>query len=121
MKSPKIDENGDLVLENGEIVMIDGDEELAQSVESILKTRQGELFMDEDFGLNRDNLLGKQADQDAAHDDIVEAISQETRIASADEIVFNDNRSSRTRTVSVTMTKADQTGTISLNDVGIER
>jgi phage baseplate assembly protein W len=120
MKAPLI-VDGDLVMKNGEIVMIDGDQELAQSVESILKTRQGEFFMDTEFGFNRDNLLGKQADQDAAHDDIVEAIAQEERVATVDEITFTDDRSSRSRAVSLSMTKADDDGeTIELNDVDVE-
>ncbi|WP_100488548.1 DUF2634 domain-containing protein [Sporolactobacillus pectinivorans] len=120
MKAPLIDQNGDLVFQNGDMVMVDGDQELVQSVESILKTVKGELFMDEDFGLSHDNLVGKQADKDATHDDIVEAISQESRISSVEEIDFNDDRSKRTRSISLSMTKADQTGEISLNDVGIE-
>jgi phage baseplate assembly protein W len=121
MKAPLIDSNGDLVMKNGEIQMIEGDQELAQSVESILKTRQGEFFMDTEFGLNRDNLLGKQADQDAAHDNIVEAVAQESRIATVDEITFSDDHSTRSRTVSLSMTKADDDGeTIELNNVDVE-
>jgi phage baseplate assembly protein W len=120
MKAPLIDSNGDLVMKNGEIQMIEGDQELAQSVESILKTRQGEFFMNTEFGLNRNNLLGKQADQDAAHDDIVEAIAQEERIATVDDIAFADDRSSRSRTVSLSMTKADDGETISLENVDVE-
>ncbi|MCO7127824.1 DUF2634 domain-containing protein [Sporolactobacillus shoreicorticis] len=120
MKSPLIDENGDLVMKNGEIVMVEGDEELAQSVESILKTRQGEFFMNTEFGLNRDNLLGKQANQDDAHDDIVEAIAQEERIATVDQITFNDDPVARSRSVSLTMTKADDGETVSIEDVDVE-
>ncbi|EST12039.1 DUF2634 domain-containing protein [Sporolactobacillus laevolacticus] len=119
MKAPLIID-GDLVMKNGEIQMVEGDEELAQSVESILKTRQGEFFMDTEFGLNRDNLLGKQADQDGAHDDIVEAIAQEERIATMDNISFADDRSTRSRSISLSMTKADDGETISLEDVAVE-
>jgi phage baseplate assembly protein W len=120
LKSPLIDANGDLVMKNGEIQMVDGDEELAQSVESILKTRQCEFFMDTEFGLSRDNLLGKQADQDAAHDDIVEAVAQEERVATVDNISFLDDRSARTRSISLSMTKADAGETVSLDNVGVE-
>lgn len=119
MKAPLI-VDGDLVMQNGEIVMVDSDAELAQSVESILKTRQGEFFMDTEFGLNRDNLLGKQADQDAAHDDVVEAVAQEPRIATVDTITFTDDRTARTRTVSLSMTKADDGETISIENVDVE-
>lgn len=120
MKAPMIDANGDLVMQNGEIQMVEDGEELAQSVESILKTRQGEFFMDTEFGLNCDNLLGKQADQDAAHDDIVEAVAQEERIATVDSITFTDDRNDRTRTVSLTMTKADDGQTVSIENVDVE-
>lgn len=87
--------------------MLDGDEELAQSVRVLLQTQQEEYFLDEDHGLSRENLQGKEANQDAAADDIIEAVAQEERIESVEDIVFEDNRKNRNRTVSLTLQKTD--------------
>lgn len=110
MFSPKI-VDGDLVIdENGDIVMVEDDEELAQSIRMVLQTRKGEFFLDPDHGLVFDNLLGKEASQDEAHEDIVEAVSQEERIASVEEVIFNEDRKNRKRSVSLVLRK--ETGEI---------
>lgn len=106
MIAPKI-ENGDLVIDNNDFVMLDGDEELSQSVRLLLQTQKEEFFLDEDHGLSRDNIQGKEADQDAAADDIIEAVSQEYRIESVEDIVFEDDRKNRSRTVTLTLQKED--------------
>lgn len=118
MISPKI-ANGDLVIENNDFVMAEDDEELIQSVQMVVQTSKGEFFLEPDHGLTRDNVLGKEANQDDAHDDIVEVISQEERIASVDEIVFNDDRKSRVRSISLTLQK--ETGeAISIEEVELD-
>lgn len=106
MISPKLKE-GDLVIENGELVMIEGDEELVQSVLSVLQTRKGEFFLVEEHGVFLDNLLGKEANQEEARDDIIEAISQDERIASVEDVTFADDRKDRIRSVSLKLRKAD--------------
>jgi phage baseplate assembly protein W len=108
MISPKI-VDGDIVIENGDIVMVEGDEELAQSIQSILQTRKGEFFLEPDHGLSFDNILGKQANQYEARDDIVEAVSQEPRVASVADVVFVDDRKARKRSVGLTIQKEDGT------------
>ncbi|WP_051291496.1 DUF2634 domain-containing protein [Fictibacillus gelatini] len=116
--SPKI-VDGDIVIENGDIAMIEGDEELAQSVRMLLQTRKGEFFLEEDHGLVFDHILGKDFNLDEARDDIIEAISQEDRIASVEEIAFNDDLQSRTRTISLTL-KKDDGETLSVEGVEID-
>ena len=119
MFSPKI-VDGDLMIdENGDIVMVEGDEELAQSVRMILETRKGEFFLEPDHGLVFDNLLGKEADLAKAHEDIVEAVLQEERIASVEDVIFTDNQQERTRSVSLKMQKTDG-GTLSLEGVNVQ-
>jgi len=119
MFSPKI-VDGDLVVdENGDIVMVEDDEELAQSVRMVLQTRKGEFFLEPDHGLVFDNLLGKEADLAKAHEDIVEAVLQEERIASVEDVIFTDNPQDRTRSVSLEMRKTDG-GTLSLEGVNVQ-
>ncbi|MGG1483546.1 DUF2634 domain-containing protein [Peribacillus castrilensis] len=108
MIAPKLT-NGDLVIENGDLIFVKDDEELAQSVESVLQTEKGEFFLEEDHGLIRDNLVGKQANQDEARDDIIEAISQESRVESITEIVFVDDKKTRKRSVKLSIQKVDGT------------
>ncbi|KRI55732.1 DUF2634 domain-containing protein, partial [Acinetobacter baumannii] len=81
MIAPKL-KDGDLVIENGNLIMVEGDEELAQSVAATLQTRKGEFFLEPEHGMSFRNMLGKVADQDETRDDIIEAISQESRVQS---------------------------------------
>ncbi|WP_419882798.1 DUF2634 domain-containing protein [Peribacillus sp. B-H-3] len=112
--------DGDIVIdENGEFVMIEGDEELAQAVEETLETRKGEFFLEPEHGLVFDNILGKEANQDEALEDIVEAVSQEDRIASVEEVIFNDDLQARTRSISLVLRKEDGE-TLSIKDVNID-
>lgn len=113
MIAPKLI-NGDLVIENGDLIFVEEDEELAQSVESVLQTDKGEFFLEEEHGLVRDNLVGKQANQDEARDDIIEAVSQESRVESIADIVFVDDKKTRKRSVRLTIQKVDG----SLLDIG---
>ncbi|MCY9197368.1 DUF2634 domain-containing protein [Bacillus atrophaeus] len=107
MKTLKL-KNGDLCFENGELQMVEGDAELAQSVEMILKTSMGEFELDEHVGLDRSSILRKQFDQEEAQYDIIDAISQEERIASVESLSFSINKESRNLSVHVKMAKEDE-------------
>lgn len=98
MKAPLL-KDGDIVIENGEWVWIEGDLELIQSVEAVLNTRLDELDLVENHGLRYDNLLGKEANVEAARSDIIEALAQEDRIQAVPEITITDDRTARTRSV----------------------
>lgn len=118
MFSPKI-VDGDLIIDdNGDFVMVEDDEELAQSVTMVLQTRKEEFFLDLDHGLVFDNLVGKEASQDEAYEDILEAVSQEERIASVDAVSFDDDRKQRKRSVSLTLQK-ENGETLMLEGVGL--
>lgn len=108
MKSPKL-LNRDLVIENNDLVMVDEDEELIQSVRATLMTRKGEFFLDPEYGVSYDNLLGKGTSEEEARDDIIEALSKDERIGSVTNITFVDNSETRTRKISLTIQKQDET------------
>lgn len=115
MIAPKI-VNGDIVIENGEWVWVEGDQELAQSIESELMTRRGEFFLEEDFGLRHENLFGKHTNEHALRDDLVEAISHEERVQSVRDIFIVDDKKNRHRTVHLTIEK-ENNEIIQINDV----
>ncbi|MDE3837943.1 hypothetical protein C0966_00780 [Bacillus methanolicus] len=121
MIAPKL-VDGDLVVENGELVMIDGDEELAQSIRSILETRKGEFFLEPEHGLSYENLLGKNTNKEALRDDIIEAVSQEPRVESIPDIQIIDDRKARKRSVKLTIQKETgelvEIGEVELGGVG---
>lgn len=115
MKSPKI-VGGDIVFENGDVVMIDGDDEIAQCVETVLRTNKGEWFLNEEFGLDRSPLLTKQFDETLAADAIAEAVAQEERIKQIENISFQ--REGRKLYVDITLVKNDGQ-TLSIGEVNI--
>lgn len=85
--------------------MIEGDEEISQSLESIFRTRKGEWFLNENFGLDRTPLLAKRFDTTLAADAIAEAAAQEERIQQVESVTFR--RDGRKLTVNATFVKSD--------------
>lgn len=85
MKTFKI-KDGDLVInKSGNLEMVDGKDEVAQSVEMILTTNEGEWFLNEEFGLDYDTLTSKgQTPKDIKYL-IREAVYKDERI---EEVVF---------------------------------
>ncbi|MBC1935171.1 DUF2634 domain-containing protein [Listeria grandensis] len=98
--------NGDLVFTGTDFRLVEGSEQLRQNVESILKTAEGEYFLDEGLGLNRENILGKGFDEELARTDIVEAIGQEQRIEEVSQIDFEKN--GRELQINLKMIKANE-------------
>lgn len=102
-------EGGDLVFENGMLRTVEGDAELAQSIENILATAKGEWELDEEHGLDREAILGKSLNESEATDAIIEAVTQDERIASVENIRYSFNKAIRTLSVSMTLRKQDET------------
>jgi phage baseplate assembly protein W len=105
--------------ENGELQMVSDEEELKQAIEFILSIRLGEFFLDETVGLNRDNLLTKQFDEDLAHADIVAAVMQEDRVDEVSEVTFTLDKATRILSVDLTiLSTSGQTVTLEGVNVG---
>lgn len=115
MKSLKI-VDGDIVFETNDAVFIDEDEEIAQSVQTILQTNKGEWFLNTDFGLDRSVFFQKPFNETIANDAIREAVAQEERIQRIEDITFE--RSDRTLKVSLTLIKKDG-GTLAIEGVNV--
>lgn len=90
MKDFKL-EDGDIQIEHSDISYITEEEELAQSIRSILGINIKEFLMEPSVGLDRENMIGKNFNADYLKQDISRAIKdQEPRIVSVDEIVFRE-------------------------------
>lgn len=94
MRSLKI-AGGDLVIENGDFVLVGGAEEEAQCIERVLTTNQGEWFLNELHGLDYSQVFTRPFDEDRARLALVEAINQEPRVESVEEITFHFDRPNR--------------------------
>ena len=77
MKDLKI-KDGDLVLNNGDIGMVSDKELLVQKVELLLATMQGEWFLDEEEGINRELIFVKEnnLDEDMLQDAVYQVLMQ---------------------------------------------
>lgn len=77
-KDLKLDDDGDLVLVNGSPVFVDGLEEVAQSIKSLLMTPKGS-FIDTDYGIDMSFIIGG-FDENAAIQATKDAINQDKRV-----------------------------------------
>lgn len=88
-KDIKLDANGDMVREHGVVQWVYNEEQIAQSARIILATAEGEFELAPEAGLNRDNLLGKNLNQEYLAQDITDALTeQDPRIITVDSIDF---------------------------------
>lgn len=86
MKTFKI-VNGDLVFDGqGNLVMVEGEDEIAQSIERILTTNKGEWFLNLEHGLDYSAIQGKGRDIEGIKLAITEAILQEGRVSEVEKI-----------------------------------
>ncbi|CAJ1226682.1 DUF2634 domain-containing protein [Lactiplantibacillus xiangfangensis] len=98
----KVDDNGDLVIDGGEIATVDGYDEVAQNVRTILSTELGTSFLAEELGTNYESIMGKDFNEQFAEQDIEDAITeQEVRVTSVDDVTFYLDP--ETRNLSVTL------------------
>ncbi|MCY7919566.1 DUF2634 domain-containing protein [Bacillus vallismortis] len=111
--------NGDICFENNELQLVEGDAEIAQSIEITLKTRLGEFELDEHVGIERENLLGKNLDDEEAIYDIISAISQDERIESVENVEFLTGKTKRSRSINIKMNKADDDTVIEMEGVDL--
>jgi len=79
--------NGDLIFDaQNNLVMIDGEDEIAQSIERVLTTNKGEWFLNLEHGLDYQEIQGKGRDIEGIKLAITEAILQEERVSEVERI-----------------------------------
>lgn len=95
MKTFELDENGDVIIENNNVKIVEGREELIQQIKLIFRSKQGEWFFNEEYGLNYDNLFQKKVNLDLIRDEIKNGLSQCSAILSIDYINIEFNKNER--------------------------
>jgi phage baseplate assembly protein W len=110
--------DGDLVLDaQKNIPMVSDDDELLQCVEEILRTNAGEWFLNDSIGFARFEVLGSKFNEDTAINSLTEAVLQEPRIDSVENITVDFDR--KTRKMSVTFEIMKVTGETLIGEVEI--
>lgn len=96
MKTFKI-EQGDLVFDGQHnLVMVEGRDEEVQAVERLLTTNIGEWFLNIEHGLDYSKIQGKNIADEQIRLAIMQALSQEERIISVENLEITRNNSNRT-------------------------
>ena len=95
----KIDERGDVVIENNEISIVTDDELLRQKVWSILRTNLKEWFFDWSQGIDFDNLLGKNTNEELVRYEIERGLLQVDSTFTITDFAYSVDRATRTATV----------------------
>lgn len=103
MKSFKISDNGDLVLDQ----MVEGDEELIQCLKHLIYTRVGEWFLNENYGFERSVFEQKKPDEKEVTQALYDALYQEPRIQEIVIIDYQYNKIKRTLSLSFQVRTAD--------------
>lgn len=99
--------DGDIQVSDGQIAWIDGREELAQSVRIRMGTRLGEYFFAPDTGLDHDQMMGKQVDEDSIREAVMRCLAEEPRIQSVEELEIDWDERARTVSMRLVMMSAD--------------
>lgn len=95
MKSLKIDQTGDLVVKNGDFFVVEDEDELSQTIKTLLQTNLNEWFLNPEEGLDYSVVFTKKLDEEAIVFAIRECLSQLDEIDRAEDFSFNFNSMER--------------------------
>jgi phage baseplate assembly protein W len=98
--------DGDLVFEKNDFQLIEGEEEIQQCAEIILGTNKKEWFLNPEFGIDFNNLIGKVTDGQIENE-ILEGLAQEPRIESIENVAITRNKFNRKANVTFEATLAN--------------
>lgn len=106
MKSFKLDQYGDVVIENNKIITVDGIDLLVQTLKQVINTNLGEWFGDEDEGIDYKVILTKNPNYDLIEDTINTAVQQVAYYQNVEMETdnFTFNLDGRNLTISFTLT-----------------
>ena len=76
MKTFKLDQNGDIVIDKNKIVLVEGVELVAQTVKQVIGTNLGEWKKDENEGIDFSVILTKNPNNDLIQDTINTAVQK---------------------------------------------
>lgn len=95
MKGFALDTGGDVLIENNQISMVNGDSLLQQLVWTVLRTNLGEWFFDWDLGVDFDNLVGKNTNEELVRYEIEKGLKQVDSTFVITEFSYEEDRISR--------------------------
>ena len=118
MKSFKLDNNNDVVINNNQIELVEDLDLIIQTLRNVLNTNLGEWFGNEDEGIDYSVILTKSPNYELIEDTINTAVQYVADMYGI-ELEIEDldcNVNSRTRTLYVTFTmiKGEQTAQVDL-------
>lgn len=114
MQGFMLDDDGDVVINNNDIQLVENEELIRQKVRNVLSTNKGEWFLNEDEGINFDNLLGKNNPEELVRAEIEQGIQQVDENFAITEFEMYADKNSRKLTVNFTATNKDMTITDSV-------
>lgn len=95
MKGFALDANGDVLIENNEISIVVGDSLLQQKVWSVLRTNLKEWFFDWEQGIDFNNLLGKNKNEELARYEVERGLAQVDETLSITEFAYEVDTAQR--------------------------
>ena len=99
MKGFALDQNGDVLIANNEISIVTGDELLRQMVWTVLRTNLGEWFFDWDQGVDFNNLLGKETNEELVRYELERGLAQVDSTFVITEFSYDMDKASRKASV----------------------
>jgi hypothetical protein len=91
-----LDDKGDVLIENNEISIVVGESLTQQKVATVLKTALREWLFDWEQGIDRDNLLGKNTNEELARYEIERGLLQVDSTFTITEFAYEVDRATRT-------------------------
>ena len=71
-----LDENGDVLMKNNVIQTVEGTDLLLQKIKTVLSENKGEWFLNDDEGINFNNILGKNNPEELVRSEIEQGLQQ---------------------------------------------
>lgn len=99
MKGFALDNTGDLLIENNDISLVVGDSLLQQKVWTVLRTNLGEWFFDWEQGVDFDNLLGKNTNEELVRYEIARGLQQVDSTFEITEFTYHEDMPARKASV----------------------
>ena len=99
MKGFALDAKGDLLIENNEISLVTGESLTQQKVATVLQTNLGEWFFDLEQGIDRNNLLGKDINEELVRYEVERGLLQVDSTFNVTEFSYEFDRKARTAKV----------------------
>ena len=108
IKGFALDSKGDVLIENNEISIVVGESLIQQKVTSVLKTKLREWFFDWEEGVNYDNLLGKNTNEELARYEVERGLKQVDETFAITEFAYEAD--SKTRKAKITFSAQTSNG-----------